>query len=83
MKYKEYSLSLSVSRKYAKPYIQKIKQLIWNRFESTCEVEDNSFDVDEDSNVTIYFLATVEQAILLKEMIAASFKKELEIHFNY
>lgn len=83
MKYKEMSIMLSVKKTYAKPYIQKIKSIIWNRLESTCEVEDNSFDVDEYANATVYFIATEEQAELLKTIIKISFKDDLEIHYNF
>lgn len=83
MKYKELSMTLSVKKTYAKPYIQKIKSIIWNRLESTCEVEDNSFDVDEYANATIYFIATEEQADLLKIIIGMNFKSDLAIHYNF
>ena len=30
---KEKQLKLTVSKKYAKPYIQKIKSIVWNQFD--------------------------------------------------
>lgn len=83
MEYKELSLVLSVKKVYTKPYVQKIKSILWNRFDSTCEVEDNSFDGDDYSDVTIYFIATDEQAGKLKEVIEKSFGRGFGIHYNF
>ena len=43
---KEREINFTTNRMYVKPYTQKIKSIIWNKFESSCEVEDRSFDSD-------------------------------------
>lgn len=81
MKFKEQKLQIQVAKTYAKPYVQKIKSIIWSRFDSVCEVEDNSFDSDEEANLTLYFLATEQQLDSLKGIIERNFGKELEIEY--
>lgn len=73
MKLHEQSIYIQVPRRYAKPYAQKIKNIIWTRFESTSEVEDLSFDGDETSEVMIYFLSTNEQLKQLQLIIQTIF----------
>lgn len=83
MEYRELSIIMSVKKVYTKPYIQKIKSILWNKFDATCEVEDNSFDGDDYSDVRIYFIATDDQAAKLKEVINKSFRQGLGIHCNF
>lgn len=73
--YQERSLTVLVKRKYAKCYIQKIKSIIWNRFDSVCEVQDNSFDCDEEVEFTLYFLSTKKQMEELISVIDFRFDK--------
>lgn len=81
MKFKEQKLQIQVAKTYAKPYVQKIKSIIWSRFDSVCEVEDNSFDSDEEANLTLYFLATEQQLDSLTGIIERNFGKGLEIEY--
>jgi len=46
---------------YVKPYTQKIKSIIWYKFETTCEVEDRSFDSDETPTIALYFVISDDQ----------------------
>lgn len=59
--FKEREIVFTTNRMYVKPYVQKIKSIIWNKFESTCEVEDRSFDSDEIPTVAMYFVVSDEQ----------------------
>lgn len=73
MKFNEQELHISVPKKYAKPYAQKIKNILWTRFESTAEVEDRSFDGDEEADISIYFLSTDDQCVQLVGLITTYF----------
>lgn len=81
MKFKEQKLQIQVAKTYAKPYVQKIKSVIWNKFEAVCEVVDNSFDTDEDVTIELYFLATEQQLESLTGIIERNFGKGLEIEY--
>lgn len=59
--FKEREIVFTTNRMYVKPYVQKIKSIIWNKFESTCEVEDRSFDSDEIPSIAMYFIVSDEQ----------------------
>ncbi|UQR01249.1 hypothetical protein LQ057_02710 [Enterococcus gallinarum] len=58
--FKEREIVFTTNRMYVKPYVQKIKSIIWNKFESTCEVEDRSFDSDEIPSIVMYFIVSDE-----------------------
>lgn len=73
MKFEQQELTIEVPKKYAKPYAQKIKNILWTKFESTAEVEDRSFDSDENSDITIYFLSTNEQYTQLVALVLTYF----------
>ncbi|MGX7134116.1 hypothetical protein [Enterococcus thailandicus] len=77
---REQILTIEVSKYYAKPYVQKLKSIVWNQFDSTCEVENCSFDTDETMTIKLYFLSTDEQyerliAILENRFSSKSCKK--------
>lgn len=74
--FREQVISIETSKFYAKPYAQKIKNIIWNQFDSTCEVENCSFDTDETVSINIYFLSTDEQYFKLIKIIEERFKIE-------
>lgn len=76
---KEKQLKLTVSKKYAKPYIQKIKSIVWNQFDSVCEFENNSFDIDEEVEVTLFFLCTEKQYDHLLEIIRNRFQSPIQV----
>ncbi|MGH1816623.1 hypothetical protein [Enterococcus casseliflavus] len=59
--FKEREIVFTTTRMYVKPYVQKIKSIIWNKFESTCEVEDRSFESDETPTIALYFVVTDDQ----------------------
>lgn len=59
--FKEREIIFTTNRMYVKPYTQKIKSIIWNKFESTCEVEDRSFDGDETPTIALYFVVSDDQ----------------------
>ena len=59
--FKEREIVFTTTRLYVKPYVQKIKSIIWNKFESTCEVEDRSFESDETPTIALYFVVSDDQ----------------------
>lgn len=59
--FKEREIIFTTNRMYVKPYTQKIKSIIWNKFESTCEVEDRSFDSDATPTIALYFVVSDDQ----------------------
>lgn len=59
--FKEREIIFTTNRMYVKPYTQKIKSIIWNKFESSCEVEDRSFDSDETPTIALYFVVSDDQ----------------------
>lgn len=73
MKFNQQEISISVPKKYAKPYAQKIKNILWTRFESSAEIEDRSFDGDEEADISIYFLSTDDQYTQLIALIITYF----------
>ena len=73
MKFNQQEINISVPRKYAKPYAQKIKNILWTRFESSAEVEDRSFEGDEEADISIYFLSTNDQCVQLIGLINSYF----------
>lgn len=73
---KEQQLTIEASKRFAKPYVQKIKNIIWSQFESTCEVENHSFDTDETMEITLYFLCTDEQYERLGTILSTRFQSE-------
>lgn len=81
MKFKEQKLQIQVAKTYAKPYVQKLKSIIWSRFDSVCEVEDNSFDSDEEADLTLYFLATDQQLEQFADIVTNYFKHDLKIYY--
>jgi hypothetical protein len=83
--FKERELVFTTNRKYVKPYIQKIKSVIWNKFESTCEVEDRSFDSDETPTIALYFVASDDQFQKLQMALPAllpDLMKKGAIHYD-
>lgn len=79
--FEKQKVTIKANRLYAKPYVQKIKSVIWNKFEAVCEVVDNSFDTDEDVTIELYFLATEQQLDSLTGIIERNFGKGLEIEY--
>ncbi|MEX1550410.1 hypothetical protein [Enterococcus sp. C50] len=73
---REQILTIEVSKHYAKPYAQKIKSIIWNQFDSTCEVENCSFDTDETMTIKLYFLCTDEQYERLLDILDNRFNSK-------
>lgn len=73
---REQILTIEVSKHYAKPYAQKIKSIIWNQFDSTCEVENCSFDTDETMTIKLYFLCTDEQYERLTDILDNRFNSK-------
>lgn len=73
---REQILTIEVSKHYAKPYAQKIKSIIWNQFDSTCEVENCSFDTDETMTIKLYFLSTDEQYERLTDILDNRFNSK-------
>lgn len=73
---REQILTIEVSKHYAKPYAQKIKSIIWNQFDSTCEVENCSFDTDETMTIKLYFLSTDEQYERLLDILDNRFNSK-------
>jgi len=83
--FKERELVFTTNRKYVKPYIQKIKSVIWNKFESTCEVEDRSFDIDETPTIALYFVASDDQFQKLQMALPAllpDLMKKGAVHYD-
>lgn len=76
---KEKQLGLTLKRQYAKPYVQKIKGIIWNQFESVCEFEDNSFGTDEEVRITLFFLCTEKQYDHLLEILRTRFQNSIQM----
>ena len=74
---REQILTIEVSKHYAKPYAQKIKSIIWNQFDSTCEIENCSFDTDETMTIKLYFLCTDEQYERLTDILDNRFNSKL------
>ncbi len=73
---REQILTIEVSKHYAKPYGQKIKSIIWNQFDSTCEIENCSFDTDETMTIKLYFLCTDEQYERLLDILDNRFNSK-------
>lgn len=82
MKYKEQELEIYVDRKYAKPYVQKIKNIIWTRYDSVCEVEDKSFEADDEASLFLYFLCTDDQLLQLVDILQRVFDKKLMFNWK-
>ena len=59
--FKEREIIFTTNRMYVKPYTQKIKSIIWYKFDSTYEVEDRSFDSDETPTIALYFVISDDQ----------------------
>jgi hypothetical protein len=59
--FKERKIIFTTKLSYIKPYTQKIKTIIWNKFESSCEVENLSFDSDEAPTIAMYFILSDDQ----------------------
>lgn len=79
--FEKQKVTIKVNRLYAKPYVQKIKSLIWDKFDSVCEIVDNSFSEDEEVEIDLYFLSTEQQLNLLTDIVEKSFGKGLEIAY--
>lgn len=60
-KLRERSISITCKKSFAQPYAQKIKNFIWYLLNSATSVENDSFEGDEEQELTFYFLATDEQ----------------------
>lgn len=73
---REQILTIEVGKHYAKPYAQKIKSIIWNQFDSTCEVKNCSFDTDETMTIKLYFLSTDEQYERLLDILDNRFNSK-------
>lgn len=76
-KFREQTITIEVDKFYAKPYVQKIKNIIWNQFDSTCEVENCSFDTDETVCMKLYFLSTDEQYEKILQILDTRFKTKM------
>ncbi|MGF2943016.1 hypothetical protein [Enterococcus xiangfangensis] len=76
---KEKQIKITVKKRYAKPYIQKIKNIVWNQFEAVCEFESESFDFDEEVNITLFFLCTEKQYNHLLEIIRSRFQNSVNM----
>lgn len=77
--FKEKELKLTVSKRYAKPYIQKIKNIIWDQFNSVCEFESSSFDFDDEVEVSLFFLCTEKQYQQLLDILKLRFQNSIQM----
>jgi hypothetical protein len=78
--FKKQKIDIYVERLYAKSYVQKIKQVIWNQIYTVCEVEDKSFETDECMDISLYFVATDDQLLAVTEILDTHFE---ELVFNF
>lgn len=78
--FKKQKIDIYVERLYAKSYVQKIKQVIWNQIYTVCEVEDKSFETDECMDISLYFVATDDQLFAVIELLDTYFE---ELTFNF
>lgn len=76
---KKQCLTINVERKYMKSSISKVKNILWDRFETNTEIEDDSFSSDEDRELSFFFIATDEQYKKLVSIIESNFSLIFDI----
>lgn len=73
MEFLEQKLCIEVPQVYVNSYAKKIGNIIWNKFESSYNIQTPTFLVDDEVELNIYFLSTEEDYALLISMIRQLF----------
>lgn len=76
---KKQCLTINVEGKYMKSSISKVKNILWDQFETNAEIEDDSFSSDEDRELSFFFIATDEQYKKLVAIIESNFSLIFDI----
>ncbi|MBV7391083.1 hypothetical protein KUA55_10355 [Enterococcus sp. ALS3] len=71
--FKKQEIEINVEKNYAKSVISKIKNILWNNFDTNAEIENYSFSNDENQVVKFYFISSDKQLEDLKKSIRENF----------
>ncbi|MGM0237468.1 hypothetical protein [Enterococcus sp. AZ103] len=77
--FKKQELEINVEKNYVKSVISKIKNILWNNFDTNAEIENYSFSNDENQVVKFYFISSDKQLEDLKKSIKDHFYLVLTI----